>query len=42
MPVEKARAIAALEAAGVDAGRRAETLTLEEWAEVYRELGIDG
>jgi 16S rRNA (adenine1518-N6/adenine1519-N6)-dimethyltransferase len=38
--VEKHRAVAALEAAGVDPGRRAETLTLEEWAEVYRQLKI--
>jgi 16S rRNA (adenine1518-N6/adenine1519-N6)-dimethyltransferase len=36
--IEKQRAVAALEAAGVDPGRRAETLTLEEWAGVYRHL----
>jgi 16S rRNA (adenine1518-N6/adenine1519-N6)-dimethyltransferase len=36
--VEKERAVAVLVAAGVDPGRRAETLTLEEWAEVYRQL----
>jgi 16S rRNA (adenine1518-N6/adenine1519-N6)-dimethyltransferase len=38
MRVEKERAVAALEAAGVDPGRRAETLTLEEWAAVYQKL----
>jgi 16S rRNA (adenine1518-N6/adenine1519-N6)-dimethyltransferase len=38
MRMEKERVIAALEAAGVDPGRRAETLTLEEWAAVYRNL----
>jgi 16S rRNA (adenine1518-N6/adenine1519-N6)-dimethyltransferase len=38
MRVEKERAVAALEAAGVDPGRRAETLTLQEWAAVYRGL----
>lgn len=37
-PIEKAAAIAVLEAAGVDPQRRAETLTLEEWAAVYRAL----
>jgi 16S rRNA (adenine1518-N6/adenine1519-N6)-dimethyltransferase len=31
-------AVAALAAAGVDRGRRAETLTLEEWAAVYHAL----
>jgi 16S rRNA (adenine1518-N6/adenine1519-N6)-dimethyltransferase len=36
--VEKTRVVAALEAAGVDPNRRAETLTLEEWAGVYRQL----
>jgi 16S rRNA (adenine1518-N6/adenine1519-N6)-dimethyltransferase len=36
--VEKQRAVAALEAAGVDPGRRAETLTLAEWVRVYRNL----
>lgn len=38
MPQEKQRALAALEAAGVDPGRRAETVTLEEWAAVYQAL----
>jgi 16S rRNA (adenine1518-N6/adenine1519-N6)-dimethyltransferase len=38
--VEKQQAIAALEAAGVDPGRRAETLTLEEWAGVYQQLKV--
>jgi 16S rRNA (adenine1518-N6/adenine1519-N6)-dimethyltransferase len=42
MPVEKERAIAALESAGVDPGRRAEMLTLAEWAAVYRALGVGG
>ena len=37
-PVPKERAVAALEAAGVDPNRRAETVTLEEWVRVYREL----
>jgi 16S rRNA (adenine1518-N6/adenine1519-N6)-dimethyltransferase len=37
--LEKEQVIAALEDAGVDPGRRAETLTLEEWAAVYRNLG---
>jgi len=36
--IEKERAIAALTAASVDPNRRAETLALEEWAHVYREL----
>jgi 16S rRNA (adenine1518-N6/adenine1519-N6)-dimethyltransferase len=36
--IEKERVIAALESAGVDPGRRAETLTLEEWAKVYRNI----
>jgi 16S rRNA (adenine1518-N6/adenine1519-N6)-dimethyltransferase len=36
--IEKQRAVAALTAAGVDPNRRAETLTLEEWAHVYRAL----
>jgi 16S rRNA (adenine1518-N6/adenine1519-N6)-dimethyltransferase len=39
--VEKQRAVAALTAAGVDPNRRAETLTLEEWARVYRELALE-
>jgi 16S rRNA (adenine1518-N6/adenine1519-N6)-dimethyltransferase len=38
--VEKQRAVAALEAAGVDPSRRAETLTLEEWARVYQQLKV--
>jgi 16S rRNA (adenine1518-N6/adenine1519-N6)-dimethyltransferase len=41
MPAEKQRVLAALEIAGVDPGRRAETLTLAEWADVYRALGAD-
>lgn len=32
-------ALAALQTAGVDPARRAETLTLEEWAALYRALG---
>jgi 16S rRNA (adenine1518-N6/adenine1519-N6)-dimethyltransferase len=36
--VDKARAIAALDAAGVDPNRRAETLTLEEWVRVYEQI----
>ncbi|MFL5806913.1 MAG: ribosomal RNA small subunit methyltransferase A [Roseiflexaceae bacterium] len=40
--VEKEQVIAALEGAGVDPGRRAETLTLEEWANVYQRLARDG
>jgi 16S rRNA (adenine1518-N6/adenine1519-N6)-dimethyltransferase len=40
MRVEKERAVAALKAAGVDPGRRAETLTLEEWAGVYQQLKV--
>ena len=36
--IEKDHAVAALTAAHVDPNRRAETLTLEEWAHVYREL----
>ncbi len=38
--VGKERAIAALERVGVDPSRRAETLTLAEWAAVYRELDL--
>ncbi|HWQ11803.1 MAG TPA: 16S rRNA (adenine(1518)-N(6)/adenine(1519)-N(6))-dimethyltransferase RsmA, partial [Roseiflexaceae bacterium] len=38
MPTEKQRVLAALEAAGVDPTRRAETVTLEEWAAVYKAL----
>jgi 16S rRNA (adenine1518-N6/adenine1519-N6)-dimethyltransferase len=37
-PVEKGRVLAALQAAGVDPGRRAETVTLEEWSAVYGHL----
>jgi len=40
--VEKARVVAALEAAGVDPNRRAETVTLAEWARVYHELFAGG
>jgi 16S rRNA (adenine1518-N6/adenine1519-N6)-dimethyltransferase len=40
MRIDKQQAVAALEAAGVDPGRRAETLTLEEWARVYRHLAL--
>ncbi|HET9223111.1 MAG TPA: 16S rRNA (adenine(1518)-N(6)/adenine(1519)-N(6))-dimethyltransferase RsmA [Roseiflexaceae bacterium] len=40
MRIDKQRAIAVLEATGVDPGRRAETLTLEEWAGVYRHLAL--
>ena len=36
--IDKQQAIAALEAAGVDPNRRAETLTLEEWVRVYQQL----
>lgn len=36
--VEKERAAAALAAAAIDPARRAETLTLEEWARLYRAL----
>jgi 16S rRNA (adenine1518-N6/adenine1519-N6)-dimethyltransferase len=36
--VEKEQVGAALQAAGVDPNRRAETLTLEEWARVYKYL----
>jgi len=36
--VDKQRAVAALTAAGVDPGRRAETVTLEEWVRVYHAL----
>lgn len=37
-PVERATAVAALEAAGVSPDRRAETLTLTEWARVWQAL----
>jgi hypothetical protein len=36
--IDKARAVAALESAGVDPDRRAETVTLEEWVRVFRAL----
>jgi 16S rRNA (adenine1518-N6/adenine1519-N6)-dimethyltransferase len=36
--IDKQHAIAALEAAGIDPNRRAETVTLEEWVRVYRQL----
>ncbi len=38
MPHDKAQVIDALLAAGVSPDRRAETVTLEEWAAVYRQL----
>ncbi len=41
-PLPKERVVAALEAAGVDPDRRAETVTLEEWARVQQELGVAG
>jgi 16S rRNA (adenine1518-N6/adenine1519-N6)-dimethyltransferase len=36
--IDKGRALDALAAAGVDPGRRAETVTLEEWVGIYRAL----
>jgi 16S rRNA (adenine1518-N6/adenine1519-N6)-dimethyltransferase len=36
------QALAALAAAGVDPTRRAETLTLREWAALYEHLGVGG
>jgi 16S rRNA (adenine1518-N6/adenine1519-N6)-dimethyltransferase len=36
--VDKLDAVGALESAGVDPNRRAETVTLEEWVRVHREL----
>jgi 16S rRNA (adenine1518-N6/adenine1519-N6)-dimethyltransferase len=36
--IDKQHAIAALEAAGVDPNRRAETVTLDEWVRVYRQV----
>jgi 16S rRNA (adenine1518-N6/adenine1519-N6)-dimethyltransferase len=36
--IDKLHAVAALEAAGVDPNRRAETVTLEEWVRVYQQL----
>ena len=38
IPADKPRALAALAAAGITPTRRAETVTLEEWAAVYRSL----
>ena len=38
----KAQALAALEAAGVDPNRRAETLTLQEWVRLYHALYASG
>ena len=38
MRVEKERAVAALNAAGVDPNRRAETVALQQWVRVYRAL----
>jgi 16S rRNA (adenine1518-N6/adenine1519-N6)-dimethyltransferase len=40
--IDKERVIAALQGAGVDPNRRAETVTLGEWAGVYRGLGVKG
>ena len=34
----KEHVAAAIQRAGIDPGRRAETLTLVEWAEIYRRL----
>jgi len=39
--IDKQQAIAALEAAGVDPNRRAETVTLDEWVRVYRQVHAD-
>ncbi|GIV96709.1 MAG: hypothetical protein KatS3mg057_1366 [Herpetosiphonaceae bacterium] len=36
--IDKERALRLMDAAGVDANRRAETLTLEEWAAITRAL----
>jgi len=36
--IEKERMQAVFEAANIDANRRAETLTLDEWAAIYRQL----
>jgi 16S rRNA (adenine1518-N6/adenine1519-N6)-dimethyltransferase len=38
MRIDKQQAVAALEAAGIDPNRRAETLTLEEWVRVFLQL----
>ena len=39
-PIPKERVLAALQAAGVDPNRRAETVTLQEWAGVYNQLAL--
>ena len=39
--IPKEQALAALAAAQIDAGRRAETLTLDEWAKLYRAFSFD-
>jgi 16S rRNA (adenine1518-N6/adenine1519-N6)-dimethyltransferase len=36
--IDKQRAIAALQAAGIDPSRRAETVTLDEWVRVYQQI----
>jgi 16S rRNA (adenine1518-N6/adenine1519-N6)-dimethyltransferase len=36
--IDKLHAVAALEAAGVDPNRRAETVTLDEWVRVYQQI----
>ena len=36
--IDKQHAVAALEAAGVDPNRRAETVTLDEWVRVYQQV----
>jgi 16S rRNA (adenine1518-N6/adenine1519-N6)-dimethyltransferase len=36
--IDKQHAVAALEAAGVDSNRRAETVTLEEWVRVFHQV----
>jgi len=38
--IDKQHAIAALEAAGIDPNRRAETVTLEEWVRVYEQVNV--
>lgn len=38
----KAQALAALETAGIDPNRRAETLTLQEWVRLYHALYASG
>jgi 16S rRNA (adenine1518-N6/adenine1519-N6)-dimethyltransferase len=37
-PVDREMLLATMEQAGIDPGRRAETLTLDEWATLYRRL----